>query len=85
MTIGLGTRVQEELLNAPVPLVVNATAPVGGLAVPTPLESVTIAVHAVGEPEATDAGLHTTVVVVGRGLTVTPVAFVLVEWVASGL
>ena len=79
MIIGLGTRVQEELPNVPAPLVVNATVLVGGLPVPTPLESVTVAVHAVDEPEATDAGLHATTVVVVRRLTVTPVAFVLVE------
>ena len=65
MIIGLGTRVQDELLNVPVPLVVNATVPVGGLAVPTPLESVTVAVQAVADPILTDAGKHATAVVVG--------------------
>ena len=72
MIIGLGTRVQEELLNVPVPLVANATVPVGGLAVLTPLESVTVAVQAVADPIVTDAGKHSTAVVVGsRFATVT--------------
>jgi len=75
---------EEELLNIPVPLVVKATVPVGGLAVPIPLESVTFAVHAVGEPEATDAGLHATVVVVGRRLTLTVALLELPKWVLSG-
>ena len=59
----------EELLNAPVPLLVNDTDPVGALAVPVEV-SVTAAVHVEPWPTATVAGTQLTAVVVLRRATV---------------
>ena len=57
---------QGEVTNTPVPLVVKSTYPRGVNEVPTPEESVTVAVHVVAVPVLTDAGMHATDVVVGR-------------------
>jgi hypothetical protein len=51
--------------NVPVLLVVKVTVPVGVTA-PVPEESATVAAQLVGEPVLTEAGEHTTVVVVDR-------------------
>jgi hypothetical protein len=64
----------------PAPLVENVTVPVGWLPVPIPLESVTVAVQAVADPDATEDGVHDTRVVVGRLLTVTVVVPLLPPW-----
>jgi hypothetical protein len=55
-------------VNAPAPLDVNVTVPVGVVGVPAPV-SVTVAVHVVDWPTATVAGTHPTVVLVGRCTT----------------
>lgn len=70
-------------VNVPDPLDVKATAPFGVLAPAIPEESVTVAVQVVVDPELTDVGLHETVVVVGRRLTVILVLPVLPLWFES--
>jgi hypothetical protein len=63
--------VQLGALNVPArPLAVNPTEPAGVLE-PTPLVSVTVAVHVEGWLIATVAGLHTTLVEVVRRVAVT--------------
>jgi hypothetical protein len=71
------------VLNVPVPLVENVTVPVGWLPVPIPLESVTVAEHAVADPVATDAGLQLTAVVVDLRLMVNKTVFWLPSWPVS--
>jgi len=69
----LGTNVQGEVANVPVPLVVKPTVPVGaseGRPGLTAELSDTVAVHVVAVPELTDAGRHVTVVAVGRAVAV---------------
>ena len=68
-------------VNVPVRLEVNATVPVGVLAVPMAV-SVTVAVHVPATPTLNVDG-HTSVVVVVLGLTVTLAEPVLVAWFAS--
>ena len=65
-------------------LAVHDTVPVGVLDVPGE-ESTTVAVQLLVWPMTTVDGVHPTVVVVARRLTVTPIAFVLMSWVASPL
>ena len=57
-------------LKVPVPLLVNATVPVGVTAVP-PDVSVTVAEQVAAVLTATDEGVHETVVLVERRVTVT--------------
>src|SRR5438445_13288025 len=66
------TSVHDEPVNEPrVPAsLVKPTFPPGVTAVPSPEESVTVAVHVVADPVLTDAGRHVRVVAVGRGTTV---------------
>jgi hypothetical protein len=54
-----------ELLNVPLPLLVQLTVPVGVLAVPV-LASLTVAVHVVDVPTSTEVGLQLTLVVLLR-------------------
>ena len=65
-------KVHGEVVNVPVPLLVNATVPVAVVGVAD--VSVTVAVHVVDEPRATFEGLQETLVVVdaanGKALTV---------------
>ena len=63
-------RVQGDPVKVPVLPVVNATVPVGVIAVPAAV-SVTVAVHEVACPMITVDGVHATVVVVGLAVTVT--------------
>jgi len=56
-------RVHGEVVNVPVPLLVNATVPVGVVGVAD--VSVTVAVHVVDAPKATLEGAQDTDVVVG--------------------
>lgn len=65
-------------LKVPVPLLVNATVPVGVIAVP-PDASVTVTEQVVAVLIATEEGVHETVVLVDRGVTVTVVVPVLTE------
>jgi len=76
------TRVQVEALNVPVPLVDQATLPVGVLTVPGEV-SVTVAAHVEGEPTWTEPGLQFTVAVMLRLLTVRLVLPELVACVES--
>ena len=79
----VGVMLTEQVADAPVPANVqvppgvNVTVPVGVLVVPVAV-SVTVAVHDVACPTNTVDGVHTTVVVVVRLLTVT-VALPLLE------
>jgi len=68
--------------NVQVPPGVNVTVPVGVLVVPVPV-SVTVAVQDVACPIMTVEGVHATVVVVVRGLTVTLALPLLVAWLVS--
>ena len=84
----MGVTLTEQVAVVPVPASVHVppgvkvTVPVGVLVVPTDV-SVTVAVHEVACPTNTVVGVHTTVVVVVRLLTVTLALPVLVAWVAS--
>lgn len=84
----VGVMTTEHEADVPVPASVQTppgvkvTVPVGVDAVPTSV-SVTVALHVVGWPTTTVAGLHETDVVVARLLTVTEVLPLLVAWVAS--
>jgi hypothetical protein len=71
--VALGVRVQGEVANVPVPLVVKPTVPVGaseGKPGLTGELSDTVTVHVVAVPELTVAGRHETLVVVGRTVAV---------------
>jgi hypothetical protein len=68
--------------NVQVPPGVKVTVPLGVVAVPVAV-SVTVAVHDVACPITTVLGVHATVVVVVRGLTVTLALPLLVAWFAS--
>jgi len=74
--VAVGVTLTEQVANAPVPARVhvppgvNVTVPVGVLVVPTEV-SVTVAVHDVAWLTTTVDGVHATVVVVVRLLTVT--------------
>ncbi len=61
---------QGDPMKVPVPLLVKATVPVGALVVPAEV-SVTVATQLVGAFTGTEAGVHTTPVVVTLGVTVT--------------
>jgi len=84
----VGVVLTEHVADAPVPANVQVppgvkvTVPVGVLAVPVAV-SVTVAVQVVVWPITTVDGLHATVVVVVRGLTVTFADPVLVACVLS--
>ena len=69
MAVGV-PRVHGEPVKVPVPLLVNATVPVGALVVPADT-SVTVAVHVEAEFTTTEEGEQLTVVVVRRVVTVT--------------
>lgn len=71
-------------VKVPVPLLVKVTLPVGVLVVPGD-ESVTVAVHVVATLTATEAGVHETLVVVVRLVTVMFAVPLLPEWVESPL
>jgi len=79
----VGVILTEQVADAPVPASVhvppgvNVTVPVGVLVVPAAV-SVTVAVHDVAWPMKTVDGVHATVVVVVRKLTVTVVLPLLV-------
>ena len=60
---------QGDPVNVPVPLLVNATVPVGALVVP-PDVSVTVTVHVVAPPTPVEVGEQFTLVVVVRVVTV---------------
>jgi len=68
--------------NVQVPPGVNVTVPVGVLVVPAAV-SVTVAAHEVTWLMNTVEGVHATVVVVVRGLTVTLALPLLVAWLVS--
>ena len=80
--------VTEQEADAPVPLRVHVppgekvTMPVGVVAVPGEV-SVIVAVHEVDCPRLIVDGLHTTPVVVARGLTIMLVVPLLPLWVVS--
>jgi len=84
----VGVTLTEHVADAPVPASVhvppgvNVTVPVGVLVVPAAV-SVTVAVHEDAWLITTVDGVHATVVVVVRLLTVTLALPVLVAWVAS--
>ena len=66
--VGTGAKAHEPPpLNDPPTLDVNVTVPVGVLTVPLAV-SVTVAVHDVAAPTATEAGVQTTAVDVDLGL-----------------
>jgi hypothetical protein len=74
--------VQGEPVKVPVPLLPNATVPVGALAVPVEV-SVTVAVQVVGEFTGKEAGVQLTAVVVVRVVTVSAKVPELVLWFVS--
>ena len=76
------TSVQLAAENEPAPFEEKLTVPVGVLTVPA-FVSVTVAVQELPTPTATLAGLHASVVVVVRAVTVTGVFPLLVACVAS--
>jgi hypothetical protein len=86
--VAVGVVLTVQVADAPVPARVqvppgvNVTVPVGVDVVPAAV-SVTVAVQLVACPTITVDGVHATVVVVVRRLTVTVVDPVLVEWFAS--
>ena len=89
---GSHSRLIEQVAEAPVPDNVqepalvpgNVTVPVGVIVVPTSV-SVTVAVHVKGCLNTTVVAEHVLFVLVARRLTVTPIAFVLMPWVALPL
>jgi len=74
--------VQGEPVKVPVLPVVNATVPLGVIAVPAAV-SVTVTVHVDGDPTFTVFGLQVSLVVVVRRLTVTLALPVLPRWLVS--
>src|SRR5712691_690139 len=66
-----------------VPVFAQLTVPVGAVAIPPGVVSVTVAVQLLAPPTGTLAGLQLTEVVVACGLTVIVVLPELVAWVAS--
>jgi len=77
-------KVQGEVANVPVPLVVQLTVPVGVIGVPAAEVSTTVAVHVVTLLTTIEAGAQTTVVLVVLGFTITvAVLELLVAWIES--
>ena len=86
--VAVGVTLTEHVAEAPVPdnvqvpPGVNVTVPEGVIAVPVPV-SVTVAAQLVACPTMTVEGVHATVVVVGRVVTVTVALPELVAWFVS--
>ena len=74
----VGASAHGEVVKVPVALLVKSTTWVGVMGGVTPDESVTVAVHVVEDPDVNVDGVHETVVVLVRKLTLTVVSTLLV-------